>query len=180
MYTEMAMFFGVIGIIVMAFYTFFPRQTKNLLVRITKRKRYVVCHMRYANTKFEDEFNVVPEADYLTRVGKLFYDLNPVYAIMFWKKRLHYILDENNVIPLHLSKDTNEDVIFQAKEVQNAMNNNVTEYLFTKRKDILIIGLFIVAIVAVIAMIYSIVRMNELLEKINLIGSMIEAAKAGA
>lgn len=166
---------GILAFIVMLSYTFFPRQTKNLFVRITKKKRFVVCHMRYANTKFEDEFVVVPEPDFVTKVGKLSYDLNPKYSVGFWKKRLHFVLDENNSIPLHFVKDDNEEIIFQAMEIQNALNNNVTEYLFTKRKELLIIGLFIVAIVAVVALAYSVIRMNELLEKMNMIGNMLNS-----
>jgi len=171
----MAGTFGIIAFVVMLSYLFFPRQTKNFYVRVTKRKRFVVCHMRYANTKFEDEFSVVPESDFITKVKSFSYDLNPKYSIGFWKKRLHFVLDENNSIPLHFVKDNNEEIMFQAMEIQNALNNNVTEYLFTKRKEILIMGLFVVAILAVISLIYSIVRMNELLEKINIIGDMLNA-----
>jgi hypothetical protein len=170
--------FGVIAFVVMLSYLFFPRQAKNFYVRVTKRKRFVVCHMRYANTKYEDEFIIVPESDFITKVKSFSYDLNPKYSIGFWKKRLHFVLDENNSIPLHFTKDNNEEIMYQAMEIQNALNNNVTEYLFTKRKEILIMGLFIVAIVAVIALIYSIMRMNELLEKINLIGDMLNSQVA--
>jgi len=170
-----ALGFGIIAFVVMLSYLFFPRQTKNLYIRVTKKKQFVVCHMRYANTKYEDEIVVVPESDFITKVKAFSYDLNPKYSIGFWKKRLHFVLDENNMVPLHFEKDNNEEIMFQAMEVQNALNNNVTEYLFTKRKEILIIGLFIVAIVAVIALIYSIVRMNELLEKVNMIGDMVNS-----
>lgn len=174
-WTVLAGTFGIIAFVVMLSYTFFPRQTKNLYVRVTKRKRFVVCHMRYANTKYEDEFAVVPESDFETQVRNFSYDLNPKYSIGFWKKRLHFVLDENNNIPLHFEKDSKAEIIFQAKEIQNSLNNNVTEYLFTKKRDILILGLFIVAIVATIALIYSIVRMNELLEKVQIIGDMINS-----
>ncbi len=169
---------GIIALVVMLSYTFFPRQTKNFYVRVTKRKRFVVCHMKYANTKYEDEFAVVPESDFITQVRNFSYDLNPKYSIGYWKKRLHFVLDENNSVPLHFEKDDNEEIMFQAMEIQNALNNNVTEYLFTKRKEILIIGLFIVAIVATIALIYSIVRMNELVEKVNIIGGMLDTMVA--
>lgn len=166
---------GIVAFILVLANLFFPRQTLNLYIRMTKRKRFVVCHMRYANTKFEDEFAVVPESDFITKVKSFSYDLNPKYSIGFWKKRLHFVLDENNSIPKHFEKDNNEEIMFQAMEIQNALNNNVTEYLFTKRKELLIIGLFIVAIVATLALIYSIVRMNELLEKINFIGDMLHS-----
>ncbi len=174
-WTILAGTFGIIAFIVMLSYTFFPRQTKNFYVRITKSKRFVVCHMKYANTKYEDEFAVVPESDFLTKVKSFSYDLNPKYAIGYWKKRLHFVLDENNSIPLHFEKDNKEEIMFQAMEIQNSLNNNVTEYLFTKKRDILIMGLFIVAIVATIALIYSIVRMNELLEKIQIIWDMVNS-----
>lgn len=177
-YTSMAYGFGIVGLVVMLAYTFFPRQTKNFFTRMTKRKRFVVCHMRYTNTTFEDEFVVVPESDYLTEVKKFSYDLNPKYAIGYWKKRLHFVLDENNTIPKHFIKDDNEEVVFQAMEIQNALNNNVTEYLFTKRKEILIMGLFIIAIAATIAIVYSIIRINELVEKVDLIGEMISVQQS--
>ena len=167
--------FGIIAFVVMLSYTFFPRQTKNFYVRVTKRKRYVVCHMKYANTKYEDTFNVVPESDFITKVRNFSYDLNPKYAVLFWKKRLHFVLDENNSIPLHFTVDNKEEIMFQAMEIQNALNNNVTEYLFTKRKEILIMGLFLVAIASTLAVIYSIIRINELTDKINIIGNMLNS-----
>lgn len=172
-YTGMAYGIGIVLFFVMMAYTFFPRQTKNLFVKITKRKRFVVCHMRYANTQYEDEFIVVPESDFLTEVKKFSYDLNPKYAIGYWKKRLHFVLDESNTIPKHFEKDNNDEIVFQAMEIQNALNNNVTEYLFTKRKEILILGLFAIAIIATVALIYSVVRMNEVIEKVNMIGEMV-------
>ena len=172
--TTILLWVAGIGIVVsMFFYTFFPRQTKNFWTRVTKRKRFVVCHMRYANTQYEDEYVVVPESDFLTEVKKYSYDLNPKYAIGYWKKRLHFVLDENNTIPLHFTKDNNEEILFQAMEIQTAMNNDVTEYLFTKRREILILGLFVVAIIAVLGVIFSVIRMNELIEKTNMIGSML-------
>jgi hypothetical protein len=36
------------------------------------------------------------------------------------------------------------------------------EYLFSKKKEMLIIGLFIVAIIAILAIIYNIISINEL------------------
>jgi len=164
---------GVMTMVSMFFYTFFPRQTRNFWIRVTKRKRYVVCHLRYSNTEFEDSFNVVPESDGLTEVKKNSYNLNPKYAIMVWKNRLHYVLHEKNCIPFHFAVDDKAEILFQAMEIQTALNNDVTEYLFTKRKELLILGLFIVAIVATIALCYSVIRMNELIETTDLIGSML-------
>lgn len=172
--TTILLWVAGIGLVVsMFFYTFFPRQTKNMWIRVTKRKRYVVCHLRYSNTEFEDSFNVVPEPDGLTEVKKYSYNLNPKYAIMVWKNRLHYVLHEKNCIPFHFAVDDKAEILFQAMEIQTALNNDVTEYLFTKRKEILILGLFVVAIVAVLGVIFSVIRMNELIEKTNLIGSML-------
>lgn len=170
-------FLSVLFVIAVIFgigYTLFNRTTKNFLVKILKQKRYVVCHLRYANTQHIDIFNVVPESDFLTKVKSFSYLLDPKYAVLTWKKRLHFVLDENNSIPVHFEKDKDEDILFQAMEIQTSLDNNVTEYLFTKRKEILIIGLFIVAVVSILASMYCIIQLGSIVDKVNTIGSMVE------
>ena len=144
-------------------YGAFPRQTMNAFMKIIPawRKRYVVCHVRYSGG-LSEVFKVVPNLTGLTKVGKYSYQLEEKYAIMKFNNRIHYILDEVNAIPRTLTDISKDDVIFQAAEIQTALNNSVMDYLFSRKKEILIIGLFIVAIISIFAIVYNIIQINDL------------------
>ena len=155
----------MIGIIA---YIFVPRQTKNLAMKYVGawKKRYVICHLYYQGG-LVDQYLVVPNPQGLTQVGKYSYDLQAKYAILTWKNRLHFRLAENNVIPESTVKYTDEDIVFQAAEIQTALNNTVMEYLFSKKKDILIIGLFLIAIISIIAIIYNVYELTSIQETLK-------------
>ena len=151
-------------IILFAFaYIVFTRKTKNFFMKIIPawRKRYVICHLTY-QAGLVDVFYVIPNKLGLTTVGKFDYLLNEKYIALTFKKRHHYVLDENDSIPKTYIAHTKEEVIFQTSEIKNALENNVMEYLFSKKKELLIIGLFIIATIATLAIIYNIININEL------------------
>lgn len=156
-------------IIAAAIYIAYPRQTKNFVIATVKRKRFVVVHMNLAGTQFKEDYNVVPEKDKLTLIKKFGYDLNEKYATMMWKKRLHYIVDENNSIPKHFTTDNNEEVLFQAKEIGNALRNDAYEKLFTKKQDLALILCAAFAVLLLVVVIYDayvIVQANSLMTRL--------------
>jgi hypothetical protein len=77
-------------------------------------------------------------------------------------KRNHFVLNESDSIPKSFEKYDKQAVIFQSAEIQTALDNNVMEYLFSKKKELLIIGLFIIATISMLALIYNIIALNEL------------------
>ena len=157
------LFLGLpIGLLAFA-YIVFPRKTKNFFMNLLPawKKRYVICHLTY-QAGLVDVFFVIPNKLGLTNVGKFDYLLNEKYAALVFNKRVHYVLNENDSIPKTFIEHTKEEVIFQTAEIKNALENNVMEYLFSKKKELLIIGLFIIAIIATLAIAYNIVNVNEL------------------
>lgn len=150
-------------------YGLFPKQTKNLLMKLIPawKKRYVICHMRYQGG-LSEVFYVIPNLQGLTQVGKYSYQLIDKYSCFTWNNRLHFVLDENDAIPRNFEIQTKESVIFQSAEIQTALNNSVMDYLFSRKKEMLIIGLFIVAIIAILAIVYNIIQTNELKELIKI------------
>ena len=136
-------------------YAMFPRKTKNFLAEWIPawKKRYVVCHVRYP-TGQSDAWKVVPNQQGLTQVGKYSYNLSDTYAIMRYNNRLHFLLDESDTIPRTMKERTKEDIIFQAAEIQTALNNTVMDYLFSRKKELLIMGLFGLGILCLIALVY--------------------------
>ena len=144
-------------------YVVFPRKTKNFFMDVLPawKKRYVICHLTY-QAGLVDVFYVIPNKLGLTTVGKMEYMLNEKYSALVFNKRVHYVLNETDAIPKTFIEHTKEEVIFQAAEIKTALENNVMEYLFSKKKELLIIGLFIIAILATLAIVYNIINVNEL------------------
>lgn len=144
-------------------FVLFKRKTMNLLMTFIPawNKRYVVCHVIY-QAGLKDVFNVIPNQSGLTLVGKYSYLLEEKYIALIYKKRAHYVLDEADSIPKTFNAHDKDAIIFQAAEIQTALDNNVMEYLFSKKKELLIIGLFIIATISMLALIYNIIALNEL------------------
>jgi hypothetical protein len=157
----MVMFLPIF-ILVVAF-VLFKRKTMNLLMQYIPawNKRYVICHMTYQAGLCE-VFRVIPNQAGLTQVGKYSYLLEEKYVALTFAKRHHYVLDEANSIPKSFESYSKESVLFQAAEIQTALDNNVMEYLFSKKKELLIIGLYIIATISMFAMIYNVIALNEL------------------
>jgi hypothetical protein len=180
-------FVGMMGAIV------FPRETKNLIVAVTKRKKYVICYLKHAHTGFVDKHFVVPSPDKLTKVKNYSYTLDDKFASYTFKNRPVFILREECTLPEILDADKIEDwrnkferkmpyktliefkvptkeyIIFQTKATQTALDNNVASFLF-KNKDgliMLIIGvLFIIMVIVTVYDIITIQKTNTLLDYI--------------
>jgi len=159
-------------------YALFPRKTNNILMKYIPawQKRYVVCHVKYVSG-ITEAWKVVPSKDGLTKVGKYSFDLAERYMMMRYEGRPHYILDERDSIPLTLKDRTNEDIIFQSAEIQTALTNTVMDYLFSGKKDILIYGLFIVAILAILGIMYAAYEISTMKEVIAQTNSIVQVIK---
>lgn len=149
-------------------FLFLTRPGKNIVTAFLFNKRYVICHLNNKNTGYEEIWKVVPKPDFMTTVGKYDYNLNPNYAILSWKKRLHFKLNEADVIPEYPArKDTKEEVLIQVSEVKTALHNNAYKIIYGKNKDIALIlcaiALFISIIVALYA-IYTIGTISPMIE----------------
>ncbi|MDD5407070.1 MAG: hypothetical protein PHE73_09055 [Sulfurovaceae bacterium] len=156
--------FGLIGV---SLFMAFTRQGKNLYVQLFHRKKYVICHLKHLATDYMDVYRIVPEKDYLTPVSKGIYDLNPNYKLFEWKGRLHFLLEENDVVPKYIQrKDTTEEILIQVNEVRTALNSCAYDELFGKKKEIAIfiacVGLLISILVGVYT-VYELQKLNDLL-----------------
>jgi hypothetical protein len=165
----------IIGSIIGLCFVFFTRQTKNFFISILGKykKRYVVCHMIYQNG-MEDVYNVVPNPEGLTQVGKLSYMLIDKYVTLYHKKRAHFVLDENDTIPRHFERQTNESIIFQASEIQTALNNEVMAFLFSKKKDVMMIIVCFLVILSIAVMAYTIYEINSLMSMAAQYSSIVQ------
>lgn len=146
----------------------FTRQGKNLRVKYLENKKYVICHIKRASTDFEDIWNIVPEPDYLTTVGKFDYNLNPQYAMMKWKGRLHFHLDEADVIPRYLKRtDSKEEILFQVQEVKTALHNKAYAFLYGKSPNIALIVACVGLGIALLVAVYGIYEIQKISPIIN-------------
>lgn len=166
-YIFLAVIFTVI-IASVGIFLFLTRPGKNIIQTILFNKKYVVCHKVNKQTGFEEVWRVVPNPDFITTVGKFDYNLNPRYAILSWKGRLHYRLNENDVIPEYPQrKDTNEEVLIQVSEVKTALHNNAYKIIYGKKADLALIlcaiALFLSIIVALYAT-YTIGNISPMIE----------------
>jgi len=166
-YIFLAIIFAIIIASVGIFLTL-TRQGKNFIKTILFNRKYVVCHLQNKNTGYEEVWKVVPPADCITNVGKHHYNLNPKYSILSWKKRLHFVLNEGDVIPEYLNrKGTNEEILIQVDETDTAINTRAYKIIYGKKMDIALIvcgvALFLSLIVAIYA-IYTIGKISPLVE----------------
>lgn len=164
----------IIASIIGLSFVFFTRQTKNFFISILGkyRKRYVICHMRYQNG-MEDIYNVVPNPDGLTKVGNYSYQLIDKYVTLYHKKRAHFVLNENDAIPRHFERQTNESIIFQASEVQTALDNEVMAFLFSKKKDVMMIIVIFLVILSIATMAYTISEIDKLMNMASNLSSTV-------
>jgi len=144
-------------------YAMFPRKTKNFLTEYIPawKKRYVFVHVRYQSGQ-QDSHKVVPNATGLTQVGKYSYNLSNQYSLMKSENRYHFYVDELDSIPRTFNDRKPEDIVFQAAEIQTALNNSVMTYLFSRKKDLLVVGLFVLGGLTLLAIIYNVYELNGL------------------
>jgi hypothetical protein len=150
----------ILGVIA---YGLFPRKTKNILMKLVPawKKRYVICHLNY-RAGLKDVFYVIPNMEGLTKVGKFSYNLADKYATLTFNQRLHFVLQEKDVFPKTYTEITDELLIYRAAEIQTALDNTVMDYLFSKKKEILLIGLFVLATISLLAIVYNIYELNNM------------------
>lgn len=161
--TIMLLFMFLPIVLLVIAFVLFKRKTMNILMTLIPawNKRYVICHVTF-QAGLKEVHKVIPNQAGLTRVGKFSYLLTPEYIALTFNKRHHYVLDEANSIPKSFEAFDKEAIIFQASEIQTALDNNVMEYLFSKKKELLIIGLFVIATISMLALIYNVIAINEL------------------
>ena len=151
----MFIFMGII-------YAVFSRQCKNLFHKIVHAKKFVVCHVKMTSTNFVEEWLVRPAPDYLTKVGKYQYDLNPKYHILEHKGRLHYLLHENDAIPKRVTPYTNEEILFQVEEIKTALENRAAEWIYRKNNSIALIGMALAWFLTLVALIYLLYKIQQI------------------
>lgn len=151
-------------IVLICVYIAFPRQCKNVLVRILKRKDFVVVLMKKANSDVIEKWLVVPPHDKMTKIKKGLYNLNATFKAGSRAGKDYFLCDENDSIPRLPEKGSHEEIIFefllnqstshllstpkikfgsydtkqiifQAHEMQTTLQNRIAEVLFTKQKD---------------------------------------------
>lgn len=151
----------VIGI---TLFVSFTRRGKNMLISATKSKKYVICHLRNPNTEFEEVYKIVPSKDYLTHVGTNgVYDLNPRYASMTWKGRLHFTLNQNDVIPMYPNRTSNTDeILIQVREVETALNNKAYDELFKKQSNTVLLLAGIALVISLSVGVYTLYELSQL------------------
>ena len=140
----------------------FTRQGKNIVITYIQNKKYVICHVKKASTGFIDEWKVVPKPDYITKVGSYDYDLNPRYAVLEWKKRLHFMINEGDVIPQYLSRtDSNEEILIQVQEVRTALHNTAYDFLYRKNQNLALLVAFAALFLVLIALVYAVYEIQK-------------------
>jgi len=121
----------------------------------------------------EDVYNVVPNPEGLTQVGKFSYQLIDKYVTLYHKKRAHFVLNENDTVPRHFERQTNESIIFQASEIQTALDNEVMAFLFSKKKDIMMLVLMALSVLSIAVMVYTIYEIDKLMSMASSIASTV-------
>lgn len=141
----------------------FTRVGKNLITRMFDGKKYVICHIKRASTDFEEIYNIVPKPDYYTTVGKYDYNLNPKYALMRWKGRLHFQLNEADAIPVYLNRTEDKaEVLQQVQEIKTALHNKAYNFLYGKAPNIALIIACVACAIAILVAIYGIYEIQKI------------------
>jgi ABC-type glycerol-3-phosphate transport system permease component len=156
----------------------FTRQGKNIVAGYFYNKKYVICHIKKEATDFEDIWKIVPKPDYLTKVGKFDYDLNPNYSILKWKGRLHYLLKEGDVIPQYITrKDTNEEILIQVQEVRTALHNTAYDFLYRKNQNLALLVAFAALALTMIVAVYAAYEISKVDSAIQSLISLQQSAQ---
>jgi hypothetical protein len=145
------------------FYIAFTRPGKNLITKLLQSKKYVVCHLHSASTDFDEVYLVIPNPDFFTKVGKFDYNLNPNYAIMKWKSRLHFYLNEADAIPRYLTRsDSNQEVLMQVQEIKTALHNKAYNFLYGKSPNIALIVACVGMAIAILLAVYGVYEYQKM------------------
>lgn len=162
-------------------FLFLMRKGKNILADIIFNKKYVVCHLKNENTGFVEIWKVVPPTDKMTKVGNHYYNLNPNYALLSWKNRLHFQLNRGDVIPRYFERtNSKEEILIQVDEIDTAINTKAYKIIYGKEKNITLLicaAALLLALVTAIYAIYTIDKINATMTIIYAKAMIIEAAK---
>ena len=165
--------------IVVIFFAF-TRQGKNIIVKLFQNKKYVVCHLKRDATDFVDIHNIVVRPDYLTKVGKFDYDLNPNYAILKFSGRLHFLLHEGDVVPQYIKrKDTNEEILIQVQEVRTALHNTAYDWLYRKKQNIALLIAFAALALTIIVAVYAAYEISKVNSLLEIVASTLQNVNSG-
>lgn len=150
----------VVGIV---FFLAFTRAGKNLTKRLLDSKKYVICHLKRPSTDFDEVHYIIPSPDYLTVVGKFDYNLNPQYAMMKWKGRLHFHLNEGDSIPDYLHrKDSKEEILCQVQEIKTALHNKSYSFFYGKSTNVAMIIAIVACAISILVAIYGIYEIQKI------------------
>lgn len=156
---------------------FFTRRGKNILNSIARYDKYVVCHLKNKNTDFEEIWKVVPTIDFLTTVGKHNYNLNPKYSLLKWKGRLHYSLNESDVIPEYPTRtNLTEEILIQVDETDTAIQNRAYKIIYGKQKDIALILCAFALVLSLLTSIYVIYSIDNMTSTIQTVYNSVQPA----
>lgn len=155
----MLLFFGIVA---SGMVLFFTRWGKNRIAEMAFRKKYVVCHLKNENTGFEEIWKVVPPVDKMTLVGQHYYNLDAKYALMTWRGRLHFQLNEKDVVPEYLKRTgSTEEILIQVGETDTAINTRAYKIIYGKEKNIALILCATAFMIAILITIYAIYKINS-------------------
>lgn len=171
------MFMGFI-VVASIMFLFMTRPGKNIIAEIAFRKKYVICHLKNEHTGFEEIYKVIPPTDRITLVGKHHYNLNPNYATISWKNRLHFVLNDGDVIPRYLDRvNTNEEIIQQVDETDTAINTRAYKIIYGKQKDIALILCAVALMVALLTAVYAIYSVDKMTTALQIVYSNVSVIR---
>jgi len=96
--------------------------------------------------------------------------------MVYIQKRAHFILMEENCVPLMIVPQSESTVVFQAAIIQKQLDTMVMDYLFSRKKELLIIGLFVLGAISTLALIYNAIEINGLKTMISQIPQIIKVS----
>lgn len=94
-------------ILTAAFVIAFPRQSNNIYLLTCRNKDFVVVHILKTATRKAVVYFAVPNVKdkFITHIfGKNSYDLHPDDANFIYKNRKHYVFNEEDFMPMKLTK----------------------------------------------------------------------------
>lgn len=172
---SMVLFFGTISCGMVLFFT---RWGKNRIAELAFRKKYVICHLKNENTGFEEIWKVVPPTDKMTLIGKHYYNLDPKYAMMRWKGRLHFQINEKDVIPEYINRtDSKEEILIQVGETDTAINTRAYKIIYGKEKNIALILCAVAFLIAILIAVYAIYKINSFEATMQFVLSKVSVIK---
>ncbi len=189
------------GLFLFALILIFPRQFHNLYVLLGRnsRKQYVIVYQKAAHTDFYFKWLIVPHPDFITKVGKARHDLHDDMALFKYQGRNYFWTNEADTIPHKLSDETmkmphellvtalqagqfsfnikertDDEILIVADRTNAAFENNVSDALYRKTKNLLLIGFIALLIISLIVIIYNITVIREVQPLVQVIYDKVQ------